>query len=147
MEGNVEEKIAHLGFIQGVINRMANNSFLLKGWAITIVAAAFSIYEKKPDILWAAYIPVILFCLLDGYFFYQEKLYRKLYEKVSNDEGSINRFSLNATVVNQELNHQYFMLYIFTWAVLPIYTILLVIVTIVLFQPNPDLISDIKKCI
>lgn len=28
----MENKIKHLEFIQGVINRMANNSFMLKGW-------------------------------------------------------------------------------------------------------------------
>jgi len=34
----IDEKIAHLGFIQGAINRMGNNSFLVKGWTVALVA-------------------------------------------------------------------------------------------------------------
>jgi len=31
-------KIAHLGFIQATITRMGTNSFMIKGWAVTLVA-------------------------------------------------------------------------------------------------------------
>ena len=37
----MENKIKHLEIIQGVINRMAGNSFALKGWAVTLVAGTF----------------------------------------------------------------------------------------------------------
>jgi hypothetical protein len=33
------DKIKHLEMIQAVISRLANNSFLLKGWSITLVSA------------------------------------------------------------------------------------------------------------
>jgi hypothetical protein len=33
-----ESELKHLEFIQGVIARLANNSFLLKGWSVTLVA-------------------------------------------------------------------------------------------------------------
>ncbi len=32
----MEQKIKHLEFIQAAINRMAGNSFLLKGWTVTL---------------------------------------------------------------------------------------------------------------
>jgi len=35
----MEQKLAHPQMIHGVINRMAGNSFLLKGWSVTLVAA------------------------------------------------------------------------------------------------------------
>ena len=34
----MEKKIKHLEMIQGVINRMAGNSFALKGWSVTLIA-------------------------------------------------------------------------------------------------------------
>ena len=36
--GKLENKLKHLELVQGVVNRMSNNSFLLKGWAVTLVA-------------------------------------------------------------------------------------------------------------
>ena len=36
----------HLEIIQGVINRMASNSFSLKGWAVTLVVGIFTLFEK-----------------------------------------------------------------------------------------------------
>ena len=35
----MESKIAHLEMVQAVITRMAGNSFLIKGWSVTLVAA------------------------------------------------------------------------------------------------------------
>lgn len=32
----MDNKLKHLELIQGVINRMASNSFKLKGWAVTL---------------------------------------------------------------------------------------------------------------
>ena len=34
----MENKIKYLEMIQSVINRMANNSFCLKGWTVTLVS-------------------------------------------------------------------------------------------------------------
>ncbi|MGX1266794.1 hypothetical protein RKD55_004738 [Rossellomorea marisflavi] len=33
----MEEKMRHLELIQNVMSRMASNSFLLKGWTVTLV--------------------------------------------------------------------------------------------------------------
>ena len=42
----MENKQKHLEFIQTTINRIAGNCFLLKGWAITLVAALFALSAK-----------------------------------------------------------------------------------------------------
>lgn len=49
--------------IQAVINRMANNSFLLKRWAVTFIAGIFVLSGKDEDKLYflIAYIPVLVF--------------------------------------------------------------------------------------
>lgn len=80
----MENKIKHLEMIQGVINRIAGNSFALKGWAVTLVAGIFALASKDADKLYflVAYIPIIVFWGLDSYYLLQERLYRSLYEKV-----------------------------------------------------------------
>lgn len=91
------DKIAHLGFIQGVINRMGNNSFLLKGWGVALVAAIFALAAKdaNPGFIVVAFYPVLLFWVLDAFFLHQEKLYRNLYDKVRTGAVPAD-FSLNA---------------------------------------------------
>ena len=61
MEKLMENKLKHLEMVQSVINRMANNSFMLKGWAVTLVAGIFVLAGKDTDKLYflVAYIPVI----------------------------------------------------------------------------------------
>lgn len=98
---DTDSKIAHLGFIQGVITRMGTNSFLLKGWSITLVAAIFALSSKDADqrFVLLAYFPVIIFWVLDSFFLHQEKLFRKLYEKVAADAISSDRFTLDTSLV------------------------------------------------
>lgn len=73
----MEGKMRHLELVQGVINRMANNSFMLKGWAVTLVMGIFALTSKDTSrmFLLVAYIPTIVFWLLDAYYLLQERLY------------------------------------------------------------------------
>ena len=48
----MEKKLKHLELVQGVISRMANNSFMLKGWAVTLVAGIFVLAGKDTDKLY-----------------------------------------------------------------------------------------------
>lgn len=96
----MDKKMKHLEMIQGIISRMANNSFMLKGWAVTLVAGIFALAGKDTDKLYflVAYIPVIVFWALDAYYLWQERLYRGLYEKVRlKDENEVD-FSLKASL-------------------------------------------------
>ncbi|MBC6441374.1 MAG: hypothetical protein GDA49_13420 [Rhodospirillales bacterium] len=86
--------------IQSVINRMAMNSFLLKGWSVTLLSALFALAaaDGHPSFVLLAFIPipVLMFWVLDGYFLLQERLYRALYDHVrQRDDGSID-FSMDA---------------------------------------------------
>lgn len=96
----MENKHKHLEMIQGVINRMANNSFLLKGWTVTLVAGIFALASKDANKIYflITYVPIVVFWVLDAYYLYQERLYRKLYDKVCKTaEGDID-FSMNAAL-------------------------------------------------
>lgn len=106
----MDSKIAHLGFIQGIINRMGNNSFLLKGWSVTLVAAIFALAPKDADkrFLIIAYCPILMFWMLDAFFLRQERLYRKLYDAVSSDTIKSDTFSLNAAIFNDSVSNIFF---------------------------------------
>jgi hypothetical protein len=71
-------KEKHLEFTQGVINRMGQNSFLIKGWTVTLVSALFALAAKDANqkFVIVAYFPTIAFWLLDSYYLYQERLFK-----------------------------------------------------------------------
>jgi hypothetical protein len=93
----LQAKIAHLGFIQAIITRMGLNSFLLKGWSVTLVAAIFALSAKQSDrrFVLVALFPIAVFWLLDAFFLHQEKLYRRLYELVAQGEVKSDQFTLD----------------------------------------------------
>ena len=82
----MEAKLKHLEMIQAVISRMAHNSFLLKGWSVTLVAAIFALAATRDTdtlfIVIIALLPTLMFWGLDAYFLRQERLFRRLYDHV-----------------------------------------------------------------
>ena len=96
----MENKLKHLEFIQGVINRMASNLFFLRGWTITLIAALLALFVKGTNsnyIIYFLLVLVLVFWILDGYFLSQERLFRALYNHVRKlDEKEID-FSMNTS--------------------------------------------------
>lgn len=92
----MEAKIKHLEFIQTTINRMANNSFLLKGWAITVVGGllAFGFDNLNYQHIFISLITLFFFWVLDGYYLHQEKLFRELYERIAKKKEDEINFSM-----------------------------------------------------
>lgn len=80
----MELKLKHLEFIQGAINRLATNSFRMKGWAVFLVAALLVLLarEGRIEFGYIGFVPVLIFWGLDGYFLWQERLFRDLYNHV-----------------------------------------------------------------
>ncbi len=95
----MEKKIKHLELLQNVIDRMTHNSFLLKGWSVVLVSALFALSAKDKSRLMAlvAYFPALSFWLLDGYFLWQERSYRMLYNKVRMQKEEEIDFSMNTS--------------------------------------------------
>ena len=127
-----EAKIRYLEMIQGIINRMAGNSFALKGWAVTLISGIFVLAGKDTDKMYflVAYIPVVVFWFLDAYYLLQERLYRALYEKVRriNNEKDID-FSLKATSNDFESDKNCFCSCLFSKTILGFYAPLAVVCT------------------
>ena len=79
-----ESKLKHLEFVEATVNRMSGTSFLFKGWSVTLVSALFALAAKEANkkYIVIAYVPVLIFWVIDGYFLSQERLFRALYDNV-----------------------------------------------------------------
>lgn len=81
-----DEKIKHLEFIQATINRLNSNSFLIKGWSVTILSALIALYVTFNNvyILLIAIIPTLIFWFLDALYLTHERRFRGLYNDVAD---------------------------------------------------------------
>lgn len=72
---------SHLTILQSVIQRMAANSSSSKAWCVTLVSAILVIVadKGKPQYAWLAFIPTILFLVLDAYYLSLERGFRNAY--------------------------------------------------------------------
>ncbi len=91
--------------LQAVITRMSTNSFFLKGWSVLLVSALFALAasDSQKLFVYLAYFPAIAFWLLDAYYLRQERLFRKLYDRVRNQDETDVDFSMNTTVVEKDV--------------------------------------------
>lgn len=94
----MDKEILHkeIDLIQGVINRMANNSFLLKGWLISLIAVVLALSKDSllscntNLTLLILCFPIIIFWYLDAFFLHREKCYRELYDWVIKNRMNSN---------------------------------------------------------
>ncbi len=103
-----DELFKEIDLLQSCISRMAQNSFMIKGWALTLFAGA-TVFTKGANLgtfnlfLFTTFIPFICFWVLDTFYLHTEMKYRKMYEdmlekrKVDNLEG---QYGLNPRNVN-----------------------------------------------
>jgi len=56
-------KQVHLQMIQAVVNRLSQNSFLLKGWSVLLISALFTLATKEQNhrLVYLALFPVAAF--------------------------------------------------------------------------------------
>ena len=99
----MEKKLKHLEFLQLAITRMNVNSFLIKGWTITLVAALFALAAKDANInyIMICYIAIPAFWILDGFYIGIERQYRELYKEVINKTEDKIDFNMDATKFNK----------------------------------------------
>lgn len=72
----------HLEIMQGVINRMAENSRSCKVWCVTLVAAVLVLVARtgEPQHALIALVPTLLFLFLDSYYLALKKAFRNSYK-------------------------------------------------------------------
>jgi hypothetical protein len=100
MTGN---KIKHLEFLQNVITRMNSNSFLIKGWTITIISALLALSSKDANnnYFYISFIVIPTFWILDGFYLSQERQYRALYNLVCEKSNVEIDFNMDASGFNK----------------------------------------------
>ncbi|MEA3066318.1 MAG: hypothetical protein QOJ27_2779 [Sphingomonadales bacterium] len=72
----------HLDFLQAVITRLAGNSFLVKGWSITLTTAIVGLAVKDGGGAFALVgLPAVaVFAMLDAYYLALERCFRHRFE-------------------------------------------------------------------
>ena len=136
----MEKKLKHLEMLQNIIDRMAGNSFSLKGWSVVLVSALFALAasDSNTRFVYLAYLPSMMFWILDGYFVQQERLFRKLYDRVRTASESEIDFSMDTSSVRGEVSSWFGTMFSRT---LLIYhgTILgvVVVITVIALSSNP----------
>ena len=99
-----------IDLIQACIKRMASNSFLIKGWALSIFAGVTAITkgENFNDgwlLIFTTIVPFLCFWYLDAYFLQTEREFRRMYnerlEKRKKEDYS-NLYELNPNIYEVE---------------------------------------------
>lgn len=128
-----ELKLKHLEFIQNVITRMNANSFVIKGWAITLVSALFALAANDTNLNYAliSYIVIPVFWILDGFFIATERQYRDLYNEVRGlDENQID-FDMDAS--RFDTGNRTWPRGIFSKTLIPFYGVSIIATVVVMF--------------
>ena len=124
----MEAKLKHLEFLQNIITRMANNSFLLKGWAVTLIAAMLSLSKDNISIkiVFIGFFIIVAFWILDAYFLAQERYFRARYDEVRKKKSEEIDFSMGLEAKPTSSTHVIPVMFSFTLALY--YIALLVVV-------------------
>ena len=87
-----DQVIKHLEFIQNILRRMSQNSFLLKAWCVSLITILFFLLAKDFNVGYSfLFIIVVLsFWHLDAFYLRQERLFRKLYDGVRKGKKDYN---------------------------------------------------------
>src|SRR5205809_6401019 len=78
------ERLEHLKMVQGIVARMAQNSFLLKGWSVTLTAGILVAAAVGNDATFSplALLPALVFWVLDAFYLRQERLFGVLHDDI-----------------------------------------------------------------
>lgn len=90
----IEEIHKEIDLIQACISRMAQNSFMIKGWFVSIYAVVLALLPEKVNMLLlciALVVVNVIFWYLDGFFLRTEKIYRKIYDWILKERPQNNR--------------------------------------------------------
>lgn len=77
--------LEHLKIILAAIDRLGRNSFRAKNWSLGLIVTAIILIviqgEHNAHLILLLILPVFGFWILDGYFLWQERLFRKVYDE------------------------------------------------------------------
>jgi hypothetical protein len=98
MADAIDHHLERLDHLQGIVQRLAGNSFLIKGWTVTLVSAILGFALKDggatAQLAYLALVPILLFWGLDGYYLAAERQVRDLY---NDGAAALNAVSSSST--------------------------------------------------
>lgn len=119
-----EKTFKHIDLVQSVISRMSANSFLLKGWDVTLVSAlvALGASASSRSLVAVCFIPTVSFWILDSYYLWQERIFREIYKAVITKSEEQIDFSVDPTVFRGKVGSWFMTMFSATefWFYLPI---------------------------
>jgi hypothetical protein len=119
--------LTHINLLQGVINRLADNSSSCKTWCLTLVSALLSLAGAThvPGIAACVILPIIIFGFVDAMYLAEEKSYRQLFNRtvIAVRDGSYRSEDLFEVVAPLSLEN--FRSSLRSWAILPVYGVLI----------------------
>ncbi len=115
--------IEELKILQGIINRMAQNSLECKKWTLALVVGVLSLkIEAISNSYGLCVLGVLLLCFwfLDAYYLMQEKLFRKQYQwlienRLKTDERLFEVFPAHQTCQSMQLLSAMFSISLFPY--------------------------------
>ena len=124
----------HLQILQGVIQRMAENSRSCKVWCVTLVSAVLVLVARTGEANHAliALAPAILFLVLDSYYLGLERAFRSSYTSfVSKIHGeSVSTDDLYSVNASGSIPRHFFWALFRSFSILPFY--LMVMATVII---------------
>ena len=127
--------LKEIDLIQAIVTRMANTSFLIKGWSVTMMTFIFAT-KSDPKTLTLVFVPILLFWMLDAYFLQQERLYRKLYQWVVENRMLSDKYLFSLSTARVQDQKRPLILVMFSTTLMVFYggALLLVIIYMILFN-------------
>jgi hypothetical protein len=127
----IEAKIKHLELVQAVINRLGGNSFVIKGWALTLVSVLFALAAKDVNVkvVYVSYVPITVFWFLDSFYLMKERKFRKLFDVIRMTPPEKIDFSMDISSYSGDVHGQWKTMATMTLA--PFYGSLLLVALVV----------------
>jgi hypothetical protein len=96
------QQLKYLEMIEGVITRMADNQFKLRGFSVALGTAiiGFSAKDNNAKVALLAILPALTFWILDSYYLALERCFRNIFRGAPKDGTTQPDFSLATSGVN-----------------------------------------------
>ncbi len=117
------DKIKYLEMIEGIISRLASHSFSIKNWFVISLGGLllFCLNHSGNKSLGVAFVVTIAFYLIDAYYLFLERCFRKKYNQALSGECDL--FDLDIRAIKNEIS---------MWSVMKSLSLLLYFVTFIL---------------
>lgn len=117
------DKIKYLEMIEGIISRLASYSFSIKNWFVISLGGLllFCLNHSGNKGLGVAFVVTIAFYLIDAYYLFLERCFRKKYNQALSGECDL--FDLDIRAIKNEIS---------MWSAMKSLSLLLYFITFIL---------------